>query len=139
MGQARRLGGERMLLLGLFLAQDLLGAVLSGETRKRIHNEPQVKYLAGKVGERLFHGTSRPATLRDEPAFFFCKSRERWRDKWALLLRYCPEYFSRVFLPNERDHAFLQLPSWLYSGYYFLRPVRLIHLYWSNVLQRFYR
>jgi len=139
MDKACTLGGERMLLLGLWLAHHLLGAVLNQEILKRIDEERQVKHLAGKVSERLFDVVSRSDNLQEEPPFFYWRSRERWRDKWALLLRYLPEYFSRVVLPNERDQAFLQLPSCLYLGYYCLRPLRLIHLYWSNALQRFYR
>jgi Uncharacterised nucleotidyltransferase len=105
MDQARTLGGGRMLLLGLFLAHSLLGVELPEETLERIHNNPQVKLLAGQVTKELFREASNPARLRDEPPFFYWKSRERLRDKLALLSRYVPEYFFRVFVPNKRDHV----------------------------------
>jgi len=137
-GQARAQGGERMLLLGLFLAYDLLGAELPQETLQSIHNDPQVKLLAGQVSKRLFHEASNPARLRDETPFFYWKSRERLRDKWALLWRYFPEYFFRMVVPNERDEAFLAVPSFLSSSYYLIRPIRLVREHWSNLVHRWY-
>jgi len=139
MDQACALGGERMLLLGLFLAQDLLGAGLSEEAIKRVYNDPQVKLLAGQVSKRLFHEASNPATLRDETPFFYWKARERLRDKLVLLSRYFPEYFFRIFVPNKRDHAVLQLPSFLSITYYLIRPARLVWEHWSSVLHRLHR
>jgi hypothetical protein len=139
MDQARTLGGERMLLLGLFLAHDLLRAELPEETSERIHNDPQVKLLASQVSKRLFHEASNPAGLRDETPFFYWKSRERLRDKWALLSRYFPEYFFRIVVPNKRDHAFLPLPSFLSTSYCLIRPVRLVWEHWSSVLHRLHR
>jgi len=91
------------------------------------------------VSKRLFHEASNPARLRDETPFFYWKSRERLRDKWALLWRYFPEYFFRIVVPNKRDQAFLQLPSFLFSSYYLIRPVRLLWEYWFNFLNRLYR
>ncbi|HXG19024.1 MAG TPA: nucleotidyltransferase family protein [Methylomirabilota bacterium] len=135
-GQARALGGERMLLLGLFLAHDLLSAVLPEEVLKKIHNDPQVKLLAGQVGERLFCEASPPARLCDEPPFFYWKVREHWRDKLALWWRYFPEYFFRMIVPNERDREFWLLPSLPPGGYYLIRPVRLIGEYLPDFLRR---
>jgi Uncharacterised nucleotidyltransferase len=138
MDQACALGGERMVLLGLFLAHDLLRAELPEETLERIHNDPQVKLLAGQVSKRLFHEASNPARLGDETPFFYWKSRERLRDKWALLWRYFPEYFFRMMVPNERDEAFLVVPSFLSSSYYLIRPIRLVREHWSNFVNRWY-
>jgi hypothetical protein len=134
--QACTLGGERMLLLGLFLAHDLLGAGLPEETLESIHNDPQVKLLAGQVSKQLFHEASNAGRLGDEPPFFYWKSRERLRDKLALLSRYFPEYFFRVMIPNKRDYAVLRLPSFLSTSYYLIRPVRLVWEHWSSVLRR---
>jgi Uncharacterised nucleotidyltransferase len=138
MDQACSLGGERMLLLGLFLAHDLLLAELPEETLERIHNDPQVKLLAGQVSKQLFHEASNPARIRDELPFFYWKSRERLRDKLALLLRYFPEYFFRMMVPNKRDEAFLLVPSFLSSSYYLIRPIRLVREHWSNLVHRWY-
>src|SRR5215207_3982314 len=54
MEEAKELGGERMLLLGLFLASDLLGAPLPDEVLQRVRTDRSVKALAAQVRERLF-------------------------------------------------------------------------------------
>lgn len=123
---ARTLRGERMLLLGLFLAEHLLGAVLPPQALNRMKKEHQVELLAHQVNERLFDGFSKPLRLCDEAPFFYCKIRERLSDKWVLFCRYFPEYLLRIIIPNKRDRAFLQLPSFLSIGYYIIRPVRLV-------------
>ena len=136
MQQARVQGGERMVLLGLFLAHNLLGAVLPEQASKRIHNDLHVKCLAGQVGRSLFREASQPAGLLDESPFFYWQVRERLQDKLALLWRYFPDYFLRMIIPNEKDREFWLLPSWLSAGYYLIRPVRLIREHWLDSLWR---
>jgi hypothetical protein len=139
LARARMKGGERMVLLGLSLAHNLVGAGLPEEALKKIHNDPQVKLLAGQVSPKLFPEASSPTRLRDETPFFYWKSRERLRDRWALLCKYFPEYFFRAVFPNKRDYAVSRLPSFLFASYYLVRPVRLVWEHWSSVLQRLHR
>jgi hypothetical protein len=54
LGQARRLGSLRMLCLGLFLAQDLLGEEIPQELRACVRADPVVKRLARRVRDLLF-------------------------------------------------------------------------------------
>jgi Uncharacterised nucleotidyltransferase len=135
--QAQELRGERMLLLGLFLAHKLLGAAIPEQQLKRIDKEAEIKYLAARIRERFFGQLLN--RLRDEPVFFYWKVREHLRDKLALLLKYFPEYFLRMIVPNTRDHSILRLPASLSMTYYFLRPIRLICEYSSSCLNRLYR
>ena len=137
--RARRLGGERMLLLGLFLAHHLVGAGLNEKILERIEDERQVKQLGRNVAERLFRGDSRCASLLEESPFFYWKARERVRDKCALFSQYFGEYFFRMVIPNTRDRVVMPLPAFLAFGYYAIRPFRLLCAHWSGVLQRFYR
>lgn len=95
-GHARVLGGERMLLLGLFLAHDLLDADLPEYPLKRVHDDPQIKFLTNHVCEGLLGDPSRPVRLHHERPFFYLQARERLRDKMALAWRYFPEYFFRA-------------------------------------------
>jgi Uncharacterised nucleotidyltransferase len=132
MTDARKRGGQRMLLLGLFLARDLLDAILPDKVLKTIRNDSQIKLLAGRVVERLFRERSQPDELLDERPFFYWRVRERLRDKLAIALRYFPEYFYRLILPNVKDRAFFRLPASLAPGYYLVRPVRLVKNYWSE-------
>ena len=61
MAQARTLGNERTLLLGLFLASDLLGAALPKKVSQRVWADPKVKALAERTCEQLFRETDYPA------------------------------------------------------------------------------
>jgi hypothetical protein len=54
MEQASRLGGIRMLYLGLYLAQSLLGAAVPEEIRRTTRFDPVVPALAARVRLRLF-------------------------------------------------------------------------------------
>lgn len=130
--RARAQGGERMLLLGLSLAQDLLGASLPGKIAARINMDSRIKSLAAQVDRALFPESARASAFYDEPPVFYWKARERMRDKWALLWRYFPEYFYRLVVPNKRDRAVVQLPPFLSVGYYLIRPVRLVLRRWST-------
>jgi hypothetical protein len=130
--RARALGGERMLLLGLFLAHDLLETSLPVEVQKAIKRDSQIQFLAGRISARLFERTLESDELRDERPFFYWRVRERLDDKLAIARRYFPEYFLRMLVPNDRDRAFIQLPAFLSVGYYLVRPIRLIKSYWSE-------
>jgi hypothetical protein len=130
--RARARGGERMLLLGLCLAQDLLGTELPGKVMARINMDSRIKSLATQVDEGLFRDGSSAGKLYDEHPIFYWKTRERMRDKWGLLWKYFPEYFFRLVIPNKKDQAVVQLPSFLSIGYYLIRPVRLVLRHWST-------
>jgi hypothetical protein len=128
--RARARGGERMLLLGLCLAQDLLETSLPEKIVARINLDSRIKSLAAQVDKALFPEGSRAGAFYDEPPIFYWKSRERMSDRWALLWKYFPEYFFRLIIPNKRDHAVVQLPPFLSVGYYLIRPVRLVLRRW---------
>jgi len=130
--RARARGGERMLLLGLYLAQDLLGTALPGEVVARINVDSRIKSLAAQVDKALFPESSKASAFYDEHPIFYWKARERMRDKLALLWKYLPEYFFRLVVPNKKDQAVVQLPPFLSIGYYLIRPVRLVLRHWST-------
>jgi Uncharacterised nucleotidyltransferase len=134
--RARMLGGERMLLLGLFLASDLLRADLPAGVPKKMAAHPQIKCLSEKVNDGLFRQTSGPLRLADEPPFFYLKMRERLSDRLDLLWKYLPEYFLRTIVPNSKDSAFLELPPYLSISYYAIRPIRLLSEHWPTILHR---
>ncbi len=118
--QALETDTERMLLLGLGLARELLDAPLPPEVRARVAAEPFVERLTGEVVARLFDGTvHRPAGLLEQIGFNL-----RARRGLAGRLR----YFSFIFTPTDGDLAALALPSNLSFVYYLLRPFRLLLL-----------
>src|SRR5882724_4783053 len=140
--QAHALGGKRMLLLGLALANDLLGAVLPEAILQSIRADHSVTALAAWVKGRLFPPVGDPSglleerpalDLQDESPVLYFRMRERWRDQVAVCVHYGPDYLHRVITPNKRDWALLSLPSWLSGLYYLLRPLRLIGAYGRDV------
>ena len=114
---ARASGSERMLLLGLSLAADLLGAELPAEVRRALADEPQVAALAAAVRRDLFTPALTPSGLRGY-FYFQLKARRRLRDKL--------NYLRFTITPNEDDLARLALPVPFTFVYYLLRPVRML-------------
>ncbi len=92
--QARRGGSKRTLLLGLFLAQDLLGTELPEEIRQNIQADPKIRVLASQVTDQLFTVADEVHKEEDEnrPTFyrtaFYLNMRERLWDKAQFFLHY---------------------------------------------------
>lgn len=131
MARASALSGERMLLLGLNLANDLLGASLPERVLQRVHADPTVKALAGRIYERLFRKTKGVDGLFEQAYFhpLHLKMKERLPDK----IRYCVRAATSQ---TVEDWELLPLPSFLFPFYYVLRPIRLAGKYGLKVLER---
>ncbi len=124
---AKKLGLQRILLLGLLLARDLLGAAIPAEIRRAANTDAVVRGLAHQVQQQLFEERRVP------PGFFSgailsLKMRERKRDKFASCLRL-------MLTPRSYDWMFLSLPEWLFFLYYPLRPLRLAGKYGARLLR----
>jgi hypothetical protein len=122
--EATKLGCERSLALGLFLAHDLLDTQLPWAVWHEIQVQPEVRALAAETSEMLFH----EGELGQDISYWYdmhLRVRERRRDRLRLHLYYWPRYFRLAVKPNERDRAILALPSFLSSLYYLIRPLRL--------------
>lgn len=124
MEQARTLGSERVLFLGLFLASNLLGAALPEEVLQRVQADTVVKSLTANIRERFFSEANDPLQGVNPHVFFF-RMRERLRDR----VRYLLYYLRTAMTPNEKDWAFLPLPAFLSFLYYLLPPIRLVRKY----------
>jgi hypothetical protein len=116
--RARDLGADRMLLLGLFLAHQLLGASLPAEVLQRFQRSKMLWGMADEVCERLF---VRPEDVPSqfELTRFRLRTRERLRDR----VTYC---FKRALSPTYKDLENLSLPPSLEFLYPLVRPFRLI-------------
>src|SRR2546426_151814 len=116
--EARRLGAERMLLLGLYLARDLFQASLPQVVTDRLDRLPELQTMAQKVYRLMFDNPEQQPTLF-ELTMFRLHCRERLRDR----LNYC---IRRILTPTYQDVEVLQLPSSLEFLYPLLRPLKLI-------------
>lgn len=92
-------GYQRMLAIGLWLANDLLDAPLPAHVREAVKNKPLVADLAAEVCANLFDVHARPASTIVELGFL-ARTTERFETKvFCLLLR--PLFFllHRVIRP----------------------------------------
>jgi len=125
--RARVLRSRRMLLLGLFLARNLLQAPVPQQMWEHVQADPAIKSLALTVRRHLFDelpgptggGVGRPAP---SACLFHLRARECLRDG----LHYGLHLALR---PTRADWSFLSLPPVLSPFYYLLRPARLAMKY----------
>ena len=109
---------ERMFLLGLHLAHELLEAPLPNDVKQRCNADEQLKALAANVVEHLFNGTTHvPATSRE-----IFKYNLRVRKTLAARAR----YLAYMFRPTDSDLSRRSLPPSMNFVYYLMRPFRLI-------------
>jgi hypothetical protein len=112
--RASATGNDRMLRLGLWLANYLLQAPLPVEVVGQM--EPEIVSLGRKVVSRLF-GDGVPLSLRQSVSFNW-----KLRTSWQARLKYC----RLLFQPNDADIQTLRLPGSLTLAYYFMRPFGLL-------------
>jgi len=135
MAQARASGCERMLILGLRLARDLLGAALPAETLRRMQADVAVEPLVVQVREWLLGDEGVPTHLFEEAAFYI-RLRERLRERISYLFFYAWAYLRPGVIPTVKDRAAVPLPPFLSFFYYLLRPIRMVGKYGLGPLKR---
>jgi hypothetical protein len=126
--EARSLRCERILLLGLLLAHDLLQAPVPDDLVGRARSAGPVPALAVQVAGQTFDESD--GRLRGlHNALFQFWVRERVRDG----LRYT---LSLAFTPTVADWTSLRMPASCSLFYYLLRPLRLAGKYGRLVFRR---
>ena len=126
-------GSERILLLGLLLAHDLLGSVLTPEILKKIQIDPQLRSLEAQAIQAIFAERERdPQDLEAgmNLMLFYQEAANRsgGKDKANLLLK-------MALYPNAADFQFVPLPDILFPLYYLIRPIRLISVYRTQLFK----
>ena len=132
--RASHLGAQRMLFLGLYLANGLLGAALPRTVLEKLQTDPAIIPLARQVQVWLFQESGEETDIfargRDDASSFHpfrVKIRERLRDKAAYVAR-------ATLVPTPEDWELLPLPKPFFPLYYALRPVRLSGRYGQRIL-----
>lgn len=136
--EARALGSERNLALGLFLASDLLGAALPPEVLRGLQSDPVVVSLAAQIEGMLFNGFDGSLDIAYWHDYHL-RVRERWRDKLRIRLHYYGRYLRIATVPTERERELFSLPAGLSFFYYIVRPLRLTGKYGVRALSWFLR
>ncbi|MBR8833359.1 MAG: PqqD family peptide modification chaperone [Stigonema ocellatum SAG 48.90 = DSM 106950] len=116
--QAKQLHSQRMLLLGVGLAWQLLGVRLPETVLTAVQKDRAIPMLMQQVCSYLFG--SQPGQSRQfSPTQFRLWVRDRPSDQIQYLVW-------RLFVPNVRDRQLIVLPKPLTFFYYLLRPLRLL-------------
>jgi len=109
---------ERMFLLGLHLAQQLLDAPLPKTVQQRCDVDERLQSLAENIVDHLFSGTTHvPASSRE-----IFKYNLGVRKTLGARAR----YMLHMFRPTDSDLGAHSLPSRLSFAYYLMRPFRLL-------------
>ena len=122
--RSRSAGNERMLLLGLYLANLLLDSPLPAEVEPRLSTDRNIATLGDALIERLFSSAGQtPATFSESIKF-------NWaiRSGWKSRLNYC----RLIMRPTDADVRTLALPRALSFVYYLVRPLGLLKRDWQR-------
>ena len=136
MQQAKALGSQRILLLGLCLARELLGTALPQEVLRRIQKDVAVGSLVAQIRTQPFDDPDRTPTPL-ETTLFRLRIRERFRERALLYAGLVHHY--RWMTPHAIDQALWQFPAPLTFLYAVLWPFRLLGKYGLTPLRRLLR
>ena len=131
-GRAKAAGCERMLLLGLLLARELLDASLPEFLEARIRQDRATGVLAEKVIDGYALRNAAPALLPSAPhvfSSFLFQTRERPKEKLLYLLR-------TVTTPSTTHMRRMPLPAPLHPLYRVIGP---IHDYVAHPIRQVFR
>jgi len=126
--EAKRLGCENALGLGLFLVYEFFGSATPLLKSKKIKNNQAFRKIEAQLRVGLFANEWTPLQVGDR-YLYHLESKERLSDKWKVHWYYSVWYFKIIFSPNEVDRNLFHLPGWLSSLHYVLRPPRLLYSY----------
>lgn len=129
--QARVLGSDRMLLLGLLLASDLLGAPVPGDVLRRARSNRKVTSLAGVIRDQLFAERRHEMSTIRKFAF-----RMTLGDSLGARVSHLRFIARRAVTPTERDRTVIRLPVPLSFTYYLIRPIRVAGSYATRWVRR---
>ena len=119
---------RRLLLLGLYLAHDLLGAPLPEPFLGRAQNDAHVRWLAGKVREQFADNSNTNFGVLPRAFFRLRSSDGRWQGLRQLIRLSAS--------PTETDRSTIKLPGFLAPLYALVRPFRLLREYGFGLNRR---
>lgn len=127
--QSRNIGSERVLLLGVSLAETVFHANSPPSVSQRIQDDPEVRKITRRILDEIFSGRgvlspgSSPGGIPDiTEELLYLQARERFRDR----VRY---YLRRSTSPTREDLDSYILPGFLSPLYPVVRIGRMIKKY----------
>ena len=116
--RARTANAERMFLLGLFLASDLLHIQLPDIVSKQIAQDKVISELANAITARLFDGPEHHQATTRQIFSYNLQVRRGLRSRL--------QYFLFTLAPTESDVSWFTVPARWRLAYYLLRPFRIL-------------
>jgi putative nucleotidyltransferase-like protein len=116
--RARSLGYERMMLLGLVLASELLALDLPQSIARLIDSDTSITRLVRDVSHGLFSASDEQGRVI-RSSLFYVRTRERLRDRLKCLLR-------MSLMPSVSDIRSLPSFALKFPFYLLFRPLRLV-------------
>lgn len=123
--RAAEMRSTRMLLLGLRLAQKLLGAPLPESVALQAQADRIISTMVAQVRRVLDPDAESPPRLPVRNLFHL-RSQERLRDKLRYGLFFCT-------IPGTSEWGLLSLPPQCSFIYYVIRPLRVVRMYWAEL------
>jgi len=116
--RAAKTDSERMFFLGLYLAENLLGATLPPDVKRRYESDERLESLARNIAEHLFNGTEHVPASSSEIFKYNFGVRKTWRSR--------TRYFFFMLRPTDDDLRAHHFPPGFGFAYYLMRPFRLM-------------
>ena len=140
--RATQLRAKRRLLLGAFLAHNLLTAHLPENVLHEVAKERSLVASAEAIMKSLFASNRRFTDF--ERVILYFRTDDTARERVGrflryLYLRYLYRYLRKMVIPSESDRLFLHLPNWLSFAYYLIRPTRLFLKYGMRPIMKVLR
>jgi Uncharacterised nucleotidyltransferase len=129
---AGQFGTQRMLLLGLYLAHQLLGASLPESILAQFVLDPTLPTLTAQIQENLFQS----ATINIDPttdATILDRERDAiYRTTMGSSRDRIWYWIDIILTPTPLEWEIVALPQWLFPVYYLIRSIRLAIKYAGN-------
>ena len=119
---AKNWGCDRVLNIGLLLANNLLELELPEDILLKINRDRAAKRLVKQIIENI---SSNKKFVDLEERLFVVRSRERLPDQINSLFRL-------IFAPTAKEWNYFALPNSISFLYYFIRPYRLLREYFIS-------
>ncbi|MGB3203543.1 MAG: nucleotidyltransferase family protein [Crinalium sp.] len=116
LAQSNKIGNQRMLFLGLYLCQDLLGTVLPENISQQVKSNREVENIAHQVQKQLFSPSQESLNVFHQRNIYL--STLSLKDRLGF-------YLSTLITPTLIELTMIPLTNWLFPLYYLIRPIRL--------------
>lgn len=125
--EAKELGIERIVGLGLLIAQRTFNISIPSDTHQTICTDAKICWLAARICKRLHSNSPMQQATAFERTITHLLALDWMRDRINYCLRSMFRIFKLYSLLVQTDQDFLPLPRRLYFLHYFVKPIRLLN------------